>query len=150
MNAVFTLVHELAVYEKAGQEVSTTPVDYVRDCFEEDRFAVIVAEDIDVPEAPVLIGMALTYWAYSTWKGKYLWLEDLIVTEKYRGKGIGKLLFDAVVKKAVHEGANLLRWQVLDWNEPAIQFYNTYPVQYQNEWLTCKLSGEEMQQIVKK
>ncbi|MFN0275441.1 MAG: N-acetyltransferase family protein [Chitinophagales bacterium] len=150
MLQIHTLVYELAVFEKAPEQVSTTEEVYRRDGFEENRFDVIVAEDTDLPKEKSIIGMALTYWAYSTWKGKYLWLEDLIVTENYRGKGIGKMLFDSVLEKCIEEQAELLRWQVLDWNNPAISFYDKYNTFYQKEWVTCKLSIEAIKEAVKK
>lgn len=148
MEQVHKLVLELAVFERAPDEVSTSAEMYKHDGFSENRFEVIVAEDEELPQGERIIGIALTYWAYSTWKGKYLWLEDLIVTESYRGKKIGKSLFEAVMKKALNEQANLLRWQVLDWNEPAIQFYNRYETVYQNDWLTCKLSRESILKLL--
>jgi GNAT superfamily N-acetyltransferase len=148
MQQVHALVYELAVFEKAPGEVTTNAEIYEHDGFEENRFDVIVAEDRDLPEGKNIIGMALTYWAYSTWKGKYLWLEDLVITENYRGKKIGKMLFDAVLNKCMQEDAQLLRWQVLVWNEPAIKFYNTYKTIYQHEWLTCKLNRREIEQAV--
>jgi GNAT superfamily N-acetyltransferase len=73
-----------------------------------------------------IIGMALYYTAYSTWKGRYIYLDDLIVTEKHRRSGAGKLLFDAVLAETKREGANQLRWHVLEWNTPAINFYKKY------------------------
>lgn len=149
MEQVHRLVYELAVFEKEPQEVITSAELYKKDCFEENRFDVIVAVDIEKNDGQNIIGIALTYWAYSTWKGKYLWLDDLIVTEAYRGKKIGKMLFDAVVEKAAKEGAALMRWQVLDWNKPAINFYNQYETIYQKEWITCKLNHEAIHKLMK-
>ncbi|MBC8046882.1 MAG: GNAT family N-acetyltransferase [Fimbriimonadaceae bacterium] len=150
MQQVHALVFELATFEKEPHEVTTTPEIYLNDCFTEKRIDILVAEDMHITNENKIIGIALTYWAYSTWKGKYLWLDDLIVTEKYRGKGIGKLLFEATMQKALDENAALFKWQVLDWNEPAIQFYNKYDAIYQKDWLTFKMTIEMMQQFVEK
>ncbi len=82
----------------------------------------------------VIVGLTLYYWRYSTWKGKRLFLEDLIVTEKQRGSGIGKLLFDRTIQKAIEEDCSGMMWQVLEWNEPAINFYKKYNAKLDDEW----------------
>ena len=113
------LIRELAVYEKAPQEVTVTPGH-----FEESGFGpnpvwwALVAECDGNVE-----GFALYYIRYSTWKGQRLYLEDIIVTEKMRGKGLGTLLFDALQAEAREKNLNGMVWQVLEWNEPAISFY---------------------------
>ncbi len=135
MYAVHGLVQQLAVYEKAAEEVITTAGDYVRD-FELNKFDVIVAEATATGE---IVGMALYYTAYSTWKGPYVWLEDFVVDERYRGMGFGKLLFEAVVGEATKLNT-FLKWQVLDWNEPAIKFYEKYQSKFQTDWITCRLA----------
>lgn len=135
MYAVHGMVKQLATYEKAPEEVITTPELYIVD-FEANRFDVIVAVSAKNEE---IIGMALYYRAYSTWKGSYIWLEDFVVDETYRGKGIGKLLFDAVLEVAKQQNC-ILKWQVLDWNEPAIRFYNKYQAEYLYDWITCRLA----------
>lgn len=134
MPTVHALVMQLAVYENAENEVTTTAADYIKD-FEAKKFDVIVAES---PVDKFILGMALFYTAYSTWKGNYTWLEDFVVEEAHRGKGVGKKLFDAVVLEANNLNT-FLKWQVLDWNEPAINFYNKYATVYQKAWLTCRL-----------
>lgn len=143
---IHALVYELAVFEKEPQEVTTTPELYMHDCFTDKRFEVTVAEDTDADN--LIAGIALTYWAYSSWKGKYLWLDDLIVTESYRGSGIGHLLFESCMQKALDENAALFKWQVLDWNEAAIRFYDKYDTEYQKSWITCKLSANDMHNII--
>ena len=135
------LVRELAVYERAPNEVITNVAQMEQDGFgEKSVYRFLVAE---VEEK--IIGMALYYTAYSTWKGKYIYLDDLIVTEKLRRSGAGKLLFDALLREAKLEGANQLRWHVLEWNEPAINFYKKYNVTLDPEWITGRMSREQIE-----
>ncbi len=137
MKAVHELVQELANYERLPNEVITSPQVFERD-LNAHAFEALVAEDLDLIENKI-IGMALYYNAYSTWKGKYIWLEDFVVKENYRGKGIGILLFDAII--AISKKQNtFLKWQVLDWNETAINFYKKYGAEFQDGWITCKKS----------
>lgn len=134
MAAIHDLVTQLAVYERAANEVSTTASDYERD-FSAGKFDAIVAVETTTGQ---IDGMALYYIAFSTWKGPYLWLEDFVVKEELRGKGIGQLLFEAVIDIAKQHNA-FMKWQVLDWNEPAMRFYDKYQASYDKEWITCKL-----------
>jgi GNAT superfamily N-acetyltransferase len=131
--AILELVRELAVYERAPESVTATLSDYERD-FAEGIFESIVAE-----ADGVIVGMALYYMAYSTWRGRMLYLEDFVVTASLRKSGIGKLLFDKVLAIAKEKKAVLLKWQVLDWNESAIQFYKKYDAIIEEEWLNGKL-----------
>lgn len=133
MEKIHGLVYQLAVYERAPEEVITTPELYKKD-FAERRFDAFVAETDNE-----IVGMALYYWAYSTWKGKYIWLEDFIVREDMRKHGIGKLLFDAVLDECKKEQVRVFKWQVLDWNTPAIKFYEKYNAEWQKEWLTYRI-----------
>lgn len=137
MPAVWGLVHELAVYEKAPEQVITTPESMQRDGFGLDKplFQCIVAED----EAKIIVGTAIFYVGYSTWKGKIIYLDDLIVTEKYRRFGLGKQLIDRLLSIAKEQNAMQVRWHVLDWNEPAIQFYKKLGANLDGEWITCKV-----------
>lgn len=138
---VLALIQELAEYERAPQEVTNTLTDMQRDGFGPDSiFKFFVAE-----QAARVVGIALYYTAYSTWKGRMLFLEDLVVTEEMRGTGIGKQLFDAVVAEARHTGANRMKWQVLDWNEPAIGFYKRVGANLDPEWLNGNLNAEQLQ-----
>lgn len=140
MPSVHALICELAEYEKAPQEVSNTVEDMIRDGFgEQPVFSCLVAE-----ENGQILGMAIYHLKYSTWKGKGIYLDDIVVTEKRRGEGIGKLLFDAVLLEAKSTGAKQLHWQVLDWNEPAIRFYHKYKASFDSEWINCKLSESEI------
>jgi len=125
------LIKELAVYEKAENEVIVTEEILLKDGFgEQPLYHLAVAEY----EGKV-VGIALYYFVYSTWKGRYLYLEDFVVQELMRGKGIGKPLFDYVVNIAKTEGVK----RMLDWNEPAIRFYETYGADLSTEWLNGRL-----------
>jgi GNAT superfamily N-acetyltransferase len=136
---LLTLIRELALYEKAPQEVTNTEEAMLRDGFGPDPvFHCKVAE-----WNGTLVGMYIWYVRYSTWKGKGLYLEDIIVTEPMRGKGIGKQLFDACMQDAAEMQANFMIWQVLDWNEPAIKFYEKYGATFDGEWLNVKLKPEQ-------
>lgn len=138
---VLALIQELAEYERAPHEVTNTLADMQRDGFgPEPIFKFFVAEQ---PEGRI-IGIALYYTAYSTWKGRMLYLEDLVVTEDLRGTGIGKRLFDAVVAEARHTGANRMKWQVLEWNEPAIGFYKKIGANLDPEWHNGNLTAEQL------
>ncbi|MFY0607347.1 MAG: GNAT family N-acetyltransferase [Cyclobacteriaceae bacterium] len=131
----FELIKELALFEKAPEEVTNTVAMMEEDGFgDHPVFGFIVAE-----EDGVIHGMSMYYWRYSTWKGKRIYLEDLIVTETMRGRGIGKLLFDETIAIGKAEGATGMMWQVLDWNTPAIEFYKKYNAKIEDEWLNCGL-----------
>ncbi len=130
------LIKELALYEKAPEEVTNTLDRMEADGFgEHPLYAFIVAE-----EDGVIHGMSMYYWRYSTWKGKRLYLEDLIVTQSKRGTGIGKLLFEETISIGQEAGATGMMWQVLDWNEPAINFYKKYGADMDDQWLNCNLN----------
>ena len=134
------LVHELAMFEHAPQEVTVTLTE-----MEEAGFGAKPVWKAFVAEAEgLIIGMALYYIRYSTWKGQRLFLEDLIVTEKYRGRGAGKLLFDRTVQEARELDFNGMTWQVLDWNEPAINFYRRYGAETEAGWLNASLSKKQL------
>ena len=120
------LIQELATYEKAPDEVTVSLTH-----FEESGFGPNPVWWAFVAEAQgVVVGMALYYVRYSTWKGQRMYLEDILVTEDMRGQKIGSLLFDALIVEAKEKGLNGMNWQVLDWNEPAINFYNKYKANF--------------------
>lgn len=132
---LFELIQELAAYERAAHEVTNTPEQLARDGFGENPlFGVLVAE-----VEGVVVGMSLYYFRYSTWKGKRLYLEDLIVKPAYRGLGLGTQLLDATVEEARQTACSGLMWQVLDWNEPSIKFYEKYGARLDGEWINCHL-----------
>ena len=137
---VLTLIQELAAFEREPEAVETTVASMQRDGFGEDAvFKFFVAEDGDK-----IVGLALYFYSYSTWKGKCLYLEDLIVTESYRGQGLGRRLLDRIVEKAKEENAKRVVWQVLDWNTPAIEFYKSLDAALLSEWITCRLTEEQI------
>jgi GNAT superfamily N-acetyltransferase len=104
-----------------------------------------VAEDDNV-----IVGISIYYWRYSTWKGKRLYLEDIVVTESQRGKGTGKLLFDRTMKHALDENCTGMMWQVLEWYDPAINFYKKYGARLDDEWTNCSLEAEQIKSLVNK
>jgi GNAT superfamily N-acetyltransferase len=125
------LVKELALYERAPDEVTVTLDHFTKSGFGENPvWWTFVAE-----KEGVILGFALYYIRYSTWKGQAMYLEDIIVTEKARGQGIGKLLFDRLIEEAKEKGFKRIVWQVLEWNEPAINFYKKYNADFDAEWV---------------
>ena len=134
------LITELAVYERAPEEVTVNLDHFIEAGFGANavwKAFVAVADH-------TIIGFALYYTRYSTWKGCRLYLEDFIVTEDFRGKGVGKLLFEKVIEEAKTGNYNGIVWQVLDWNEPAINFYNKYKAHLESGWLNAALSTEQV------
>ena len=129
------LVKELAEYEKAPQEVT---VDF--DHFVESGFGANPVWWAWVAEADGIVeGFALYYIRYSTWKGQRMYLEDILVTDEMRGKGLGKLLLDKLIEVAKEKKYSGIVWQVLDWNEPAIGFYQQFGTRFDNGWTNCHL-----------
>ena len=130
------LVHELALFEKAPQEVTVTLEHFAASGFGSNPvwWAFVAEADGKVE------GFALYYIRYSTWKGQRMYLEDLIVTEKMRGKGIGNLLFQQLIAEAGEKKLNGITWQVLEWNEPAIQFYKKLKAGFDAEWINCSIT----------
>jgi len=141
---VLELVRELAAFERASHEVTNTVENMERDGFgQHPVFGFFVAERNDD-----IVGLSLFYYRYSTWKGKRIYLEDIIVTESERGKGIGKLLFERTMRKTLEDGCSGMTWQALDWNEPALNFYRKYNAKLDSEWITCTLETEQIRQYV--
>lgn len=146
LSRVFELVKELAEFERAPHEVINTVK-----LMEEDGFGANPIYGFFVAENDNrIIGIALYYWRYSTWKGKRLFLEDIIVTEAERGKGAGKLLFDRTMQHALDEKCSGMMWQVLDWNEPAINFYKKYGSRLDEEWINCTLEANQIKELLAK
>lgn len=133
--AILQLVHELAVYEKAPNEVTVTAEHFIESGFGKNPvWWALVAEE---KESNTILGFALYYIRFSTWKGQRMYLEDLLVTEKARGNGIGKMLIEALKLEAKAKNLNAICWQVLDWNEPAINFYKKFDASFDDEWVNC-------------
>lgn len=135
------LIQELAEYERASEEVTVTMAH-----FEESGFgtnpvwqAFVATTSEDDGNAEIIVGFALYYIRYSTWKGQRMYLEDILVTNEMRGKGIGKLLFDALIAETKVRGFSGMLWQVLDWNQPAIDFYKKLNAEFDNEWINCSI-----------
>lgn len=134
------LIRELALFEKAPQEVTVTMEEFTEAGFgARPVYKAFVAETNGT-----VIGFALYYIRYSTWKGCRLYLEDLLITEEFRGRGVGSLLFDELIRECKRQGFNGMTWQVLDWNEPAIGFYRKYGAALDPEWLNGSLSKEQI------
>ena len=134
------LIDELAVYEKAPQEVTVTLEHFIESGFgQKPVWWGFVAVDHTDPKQERLVAFALYYIRYSTWKGQRMYLEDIIVTEQARGKGIGKLLMDQLIVEAREKKFTGMMWQVLEWNEPAINFYRKYEAHLDPEWINCSL-----------
>jgi GNAT superfamily N-acetyltransferase len=144
LSRVLELIKELAEYERAPDEVINTVALMEEDGFgEKPIFGFFVAEHENI-----IVGLSLYYWRYSTWKGKRLYLEDIIVTESHRGKGLGKLLFDRTMQKTLEENCSGMMWQVLDWNEPAINFYKKYDAKMGAEWINCSLEADQIKNLI--
>ena len=132
--AIFALIQELALYEKAPEQVSNSA-----DQLSQDLFKSFICEAIVADENKEIVGFALFYTAYSTWKGKILYLEDFYVKEIHRNKGIGNMLFEKVVEIAKDKKVKRMDWQVLEWNALALGFYEKKEAELSSEWLNGRL-----------
>lgn len=129
---ILDLIKELALFERAPEKVTNTVEQMIE---ENDYFETIVACKDDGE----IVGIALYFYAYYTWVGKSLYLDDLIVRKKYRGNKIGTKLLEEVLKIARENNCKRVRWQVLDWNKPAIEFYKEYGATLDGEWINCDM-----------
>lgn len=130
------LVHELALYEKAPEEVTITQEHFTQSGFGPNPvWWAFVAE-----AGGEVKGFALYYIRFSTWKGQRMYLEDILVTESWRGKGLGKLLFERLIEEAKEKQFSGITWQVLEWNKPAIDFYKKFNAHFDPEWINGSIS----------
>lgn len=129
------LVQELATYERAPNEVTVTLDHFAESGFGENPVWWAFVAEVE----QTIVGFALYYIRYSTWKGQAMYLEDIIITNEMRGQGIGKLLFDRLIDEAKEKKFNRIIWQVLDWNEPAINFYKKYNANFDQGWVNCSI-----------
>lgn len=136
IESLYAMIKELADYEKAPEEVIVTPEILQKDAFGDQKLFEFLVAEINGE----IMGIALYYYAYSTWKGKFLYLEDLVVKEAARHSGIGSALFLALKKKCEAEGLKRMAWQVLDWNEPALRFYEKHDAEISSEWLNGRFN----------
>ncbi|BDD06228.1 GNAT family N-acetyltransferase [Aureibacter tunicatorum] len=146
LEQVLTLIKELAEYENALHEVKTNVNQMHEDAFGDNPvFGFFVAK-----KDSAVIGLALYYYRYSTWKGRSIYLEDLVVTESFRRQGIGSKLLHEVIAKAKKEEVALVTWQVLDWNTPAIQFYKErMNAKLDETWINCTIYKEDFDKVLK-
>ena len=142
LEATLNLVKELAVYEKALHEVTVTLDDYKAD-FKNNVFKLFVAELNNE-----IVGITFYYQAYSTWKGKMLYLDDFVVKKELRGRGIGRKLFKNFIQEAKEQNASLASWQVLDWNTPAIDFYIKNNAKIEKEWFNGKIYKSQFDEVI--
>ena len=134
------LIQELAIYERAPEEVTVSLSHFEGSGFGENPVWWALVAVTTAPDGkPFIAGFALYYIRYSTWKGQTMYLEDIIVTESMRGKGIGKILFQKLRDEAGEKGFKRITWQVLEWNEPAIRFYKKFNAAFDPEWLNCTI-----------
>ncbi|MGJ8745940.1 N-acetyltransferase family protein [Polaribacter sp.] len=140
MQSVFNLITELAVFEKEPDAVEITVADLIKDGFSESpKFKVFVAE-----QDAKIIGIALFYERYSTWKGSSIHLEDLIVTKSKQKIGAGKALYTAVLKYAYDNKYSRVAWEVIDWNTNAVDFYKSTGATYLNDWSVVQMNKENL------
>ncbi|MDD5570396.1 MAG: GNAT family N-acetyltransferase [Bacteroidales bacterium] len=140
---ILELIKELAEYEKAPLEVTVKLEELERDGFGNnpifETFVAIMNNE--------MVGMAFYFYSYSTWKGKCVYLEDIIVKQKYRGSGIGAKLFEEVIRKSKEAGAKRMQWQVLNWNTPALNFYKKYNANLDETWVNGKLTEQQVNEF---
>ncbi len=138
MKSVLDLIQELATFEKEPEAVVVTEADLIRDGFSSNPlFHCIVADD-----GEQIIGIALYYYRYSTWKGKTIHLEDLIVRENQRGTGAGFALYSEIIAQGKRDNVRRIEWAVLDWNTPAIEFYNKTGAKLLDDWRVVQMDEE--------
>jgi len=146
LEKVLELIKELAIYEKEPDAVNISVEELKRDGFGDNPlYGLYVGETENG-----IVGIALYYNRYSTWNGKVLYLEDLIVTESERGKGYGRQLLNAIITEADKQNCRLCIWQVLDWNEPSINFYKSIGAELDESWINCTVRQSNYHKIIGK
>ena len=141
--SVLKLIKELADYENAIDQVTITLEDLQQDGFgSHPWYWFLVAE-----KEGEIIGLSFYFVRYSTWKGKFLFLEDFVIKEEYRRQGVGSILFEETIKICNKLKLNGMSWQVLDWNQSAINFYKKYNAEIKNDWLNGKLTKKQIQEV---
>ena len=146
MKSVLDLIQELATFEKEPEAVVVTEADLIRDGFSQNPlFHCFVAEVENN-----VIGIALYYYRYSTWKGKTIHLEDLIVRENQRGTGAGFALYSEIIAQGKRDNVRRIEWAVLDWNTPAIEFYNKTGAKLLNDWRVVQMDEEGIDRFLSK
>lgn len=145
MPAVLALITELAVFEKEPDAVVVSVADLERDGFSENPlFHTLIAE-----KEGKIVGMALYYYRYSTWKGRTIHLEDLIITDAMRGSGLGFALYSEIIKQGKKDGVRRIEWNVLDWNAPAIAFYEKSGARILNDWRVVQMDENGIDNFLK-
>ena len=146
MKGVLALIKELAIFEKEPEAVVITEEDLIRDGFGENPlFSVFVAE-----KKQEIVGIALYYYRYSTWKGKTIHLEDLVVKESMRGTGLGSALYSAIIEQGKIDGVRRIEWNVLDWNTPAITFYENSGAKVLDDWSVVQMDQNGIDAFLEK
>jgi GNAT superfamily N-acetyltransferase len=135
MKAVLSLIQELAIFEKEPDAVSITESDLIRDGFSENPLFHVFVAEVDTE----IVGIALYYYRFSTWKGKTIHLEDLIVKDKMRGSGLGFALYSEIMKQAKKDNVRRVEWNVLNWNTPAVKFYENSGAKVIEEWRVVQM-----------
>ena len=143
---IFEMITQLASYEKAAEQVKLKEDQLLRDGFGEHPLFESIILELD----NISVGMALFYNRYSTWKGKSLYLEDLYIIPKARGKKLGIMAMKYLANYAVDTHCFRFEWQVLDWNEPSINFYKTINTDLDSEWINCRLEGDAIKELALK
>lgn len=141
---VLNLIKELAVFEKEPDAVVITVEDLETDGFSENPLFHTFVAEVDNK----IVGIALYYYRYSTWKGKTIHLEDLIVNEKMRGSGVGFALYSAIIKQGKKENVRRIEWNVLDWNTPAIDFYQKSGAKVFDDWRTVQMDEQGIEEFL--
>ncbi|MFT4698477.1 MAG: GNAT superfamily N-acetyltransferase [Flavobacteriaceae bacterium] len=145
MPQVLELIIELAVFEKEPDAVEVTVDDLLKEGFGEDPLFICFVAKVENK----IVGMALVYFRFSTWKGRTVHLEDLVVKESMRGKNVGKALYSEVIKYGHQKGVKRIEWAVLDWNQPAISFYEKTGAKLHKDWYLVEMNEQGIKSYIK-